>query len=1107
MNKIYKIIWSKTVGAYVVTSELAKSHTKNQSRKGLRRSIAAALLAVMVAAPVSFGVYAADGTPYVSVTSEQKAAGSNYDSDGANAADSMVIGIGSTSEGINSTVIGNNNTLKGGKMDNDGVHRNNSIVAGENIEVDGTHNAVFGTDYRNGDNKLTKVAGSQNTVIGVGNLVGYTAKADPADQQAWIYTKKSSGSDQNVAVGLTNTVNGGSIAIGTSSEVTSLGTSVGHGNTIISSEQYGLALGNHLIVDGYQSIAVGSESKATADWATAIGQEAIAKADYTTAIGTGAVAEQEDSIAFGSFATAKAGSGVAIGSSSLADREKGAIGYVLGGDNSTLEKALESIGQKAKYDELIGKIAPFKDEYNGLLKAYLDAPSKSAEEKAKQNLDAWKAKHPDFISAVQDRKQMIGAWQSGNGAVSVGSAGATRQITNVAAGSEDTDAVNVAQLKALSTKVDNGTVHYYSVKSDKQATGSNFANDGAKAADSMVIGIGSTSEGINSTVIGKNNKLTGNKSLRRDGKEVKINNSIVAGHNLEVDGYCNSVLATDYEDDTFHGLTKVAGDYNTVLGAGNVVGYALKNKGIDYIYTKLDENIISNNNVVIGTRQTVSGSENVVIGDLTTFEVGADQVTTIGIDNRIGSEAREGVAIGNHLGINGYQTVAIGFGSEANAESALAFGSYSFANAENSLAIGQSSEADVEGGVALGSWSVADREAGMAGYLSNGKTTAEWQSTLGAVSVGAEFDKGADTRQITGVAAGTEDTDAVNVAQLKAVQEIAAAKTTIEAGDNIKVEAGSAKGSYKISATDTYTTGGTYDAETKKLKFTQNDPSKNYEVDVSAMINNVVDTNTTYTLEGKEDKEKNTTTISLTDSNGKKQQVTVATKDTRNTIVDSDTVTVEAKAQEDGSNEYTLNVKTDGKVEKDNKGIVTGGTVYNETRVKNDGNYIKAGNTAGQNLIALDKQVGTNATNIAELNNRVYDMGNRVDRVGAGAAALAALHPMDFDPDDKWDFAAGYGNYKGANALAIGAFYRPNESKMFSIGGSFGGGENMLNVGFSMKVGRGNEYMKLSRAEMAQKLEEQSKEIREMKDKDKERDAQMQEIMRQLELLQKQAGK
>ena len=311
---------------------------------------------------------------------------------------------------------------------------------------------------------------------------------------------------------------------------------------------------------------------------------------------------------------------------------------------------------------------------------------------------------------------------------------------------------------------------YVSVTSKQTAAGSNYNSDGAKADDSMVIGIGSTSEGINSTVIGKNNTLTGTKPLRREGKEVKINNSIVAGQNLEVDGYCNSVLATDYVDDTFHGLTKVAGEYNTVLGAGNVVGYALEDKGKDYIYTKLDENISSDKNVVIGTRQTVSGSSNVVIGDLTTFEVGADQVTTIGIDNRIGSEAREGVAIGNHLGINGYQTVAIGFGSEANAESAIAFGSYSFANAENSLAIGQSSEADVEGGVALGSGSVADREAGMAGYLSNGKTTAEWQSTLGAISVGVVSDEWTDTRQITGVAAGTENTDAVNVAQLKALE-------------------------------------------------------------------------------------------------------------------------------------------------------------------------------------------------------------------------------------------------------------------------------------------------------------------------------------------------
>ena len=494
----------------------------------------------------------------------------------------------------------------------------------------------------------------------------------------------------------------------------------------------------------------------------------------------------------------------------------------------------------------------------------------------------------------------------------------------------------------------------------------------------------------------------------------------------------------------------------------------------------------------------------------------------------------------------------------------------------------------------------------MAGYLAGSKTTAEWKSTLGALSVGMVSDEWTDTRQITGVAAGTKDTDAVNVAQLKAVEskitqtgaeaqkhasvtgetnisvvqdgtnneggknykvslaenidlgqngsikvgkttinndgltvqggpsvttkgidagskkitkvvagtadtdavnvsqlkkEIAAAKTTIEEGDNIKVEAGSAKGSYKISATDTYTTGGTYDAETKKLKFTQNDPSKNYEVDVSAMINNVVDTNTTYTLEGKEDKEKNTTTISLTDSNGKKQQVTVATKDTRNTIVDSDTVTVEAKAQEDGSNEYTLNVKTDGKVEKDNKGIVTGGTVYKETRIEKDGNYIKKNNTAGENLIALDKQVGINTGNIHKntetiniLGKQVGNLDTKVNRVGAGAAALAGLHPLDYDPDNKFDFVAGYGNYKGAHALAIGAFYRPDENKMISIGGSFGGGENMVSAGVSVKLGQGT-GISTSKVAMATEISELKEENREMKQEIEVLKEQMQKLL------------
>lgn len=99
-----------------------------------------------------------------------------------------------------------------------------------------------------------------------------------------------------------------------------------------------------------------------------------------------------------------------------------------------------------------------------------------------------------------------------------------------------------------------------------------------------------------------------------------------------------------------------------------------------------------------------------------------------------------------------------------------------------------------------------------------------------------------------------------------------------------------------------------------------------------------------------------------------------------------------------------------------------------------------------------------------------------MNKVGAGAAALAALHPLDFDPDDKWDFAAGYGNYNGVNAAAIGAYYRPNEDTTFSVGGSFGNGENMVNAGVSVKLGQGN-HVSTSKVAMAKEIKELRKEV------------------------------
>lgn len=162
----------------------------------------------------------------------------------------------------------------------------------------------------------------------------------------------------------------------------------------------------------------------------------------------------------------------------------------------------------------------------------------------------------------------------------------------------------------------------------------------------------------------------------------------------------------------------------------------------------------------------------------------------------------------------------------------------------------------------------------------------------------------------------------------------------------------------------------------------------------------------------------------------------------------------------------------------DGKGLTIKTGDENRNITVQDGNVNMGGNqihnvAPGQapgDAVNVSQLNATNQT-VANLGGAVNKLGTRVNRVGAGAAALAALHPLDFDPDDKWDFAAGYGNYKDASAVAVGAYYRPNEDTMFSVGGSFGGGENMVNAGVSFKVGQGN-HVSTSRVAMAKEIKD-----------------------------------
>ena len=168
-----------------------------------------------------------------------------------------------------------------------------------------------------------------------------------------------------------------------------------------------------------------------------------------------------------------------------------------------------------------------------------------------------------------------------------------------------------------------------------------------------------------------------------------------------------------------------------------------------------------------------------------------------------------------------------------------------------------------------------------------------------------------------------------------------------------------------------------------------------------------------------------------------------------------------------------------------NKIVVGNTTVTNNSITVNNGTNIDMGGNQIHNVKA--GTAPTDAVNVSQLgesnttmSNRINRLGDQIDRVGAHASAMAALHPLDFDPDEKLDFAAGFGNYKGEHAAAIGAFYRPNEDTMFSLGGSVGGGDNMVNVGVSFKLGQHN-HVSVSRVALAKEVLELRKELENVK--------------------------
>ena len=409
----------------------------------------------------------------------------------------------------------------------------------------------------------------------------------------------------------------------------------------------------------------------------------------------------------------------------------------------------------------------------------------------------------------------------------------------------------------------------------------------------------------------------------------------------------------------------------------------------------------------------------------------------------------------------------------------------------------------------------------------------------------------ANNRVISNVAAGILDTDAVNVGQLKSA--ISGSQVSIKAGDGISVaKTGNQytinvniegvtnnQGKVTVSTGDsTSTESGSESGSSGAKKFrvmdlmyraesnevapeTTTDTGKAIQIEsipedikLEADDNQAASVVNGETIKIAGDGTNISTTATVTGS-GSKDTISVSLKPD----IQVDSVTINNGGPTINNTGIDMNGKSITNVE--NIAVNNGPTInssgidMNSQKITNlaDGEIAEGSTDAvnGGQLYNTNQAVIANAENINSLSHSLNKLDSRINRVGAGAAALAALHPLDFDPDNKWDFAAGYGNYAGANAVAIGTYYRPNENTMFSIGGSFGGGENMINAGVSFKLGSGGSGITTSKTVMAKKIKEQDELLKAQDAKMKEQDEKIAKlealVAQQGEMIQQALGK
>ncbi len=552
-----------------------------------------------------------------------------------------------------------------------------------------------------------------------------------------------------------------------------------------------------------------------------------------------------------------------------------------------------------------------------------------------------------------------------------------------------------------------GATIYGSMNSIESATSNDLATLKYSGIASSVLGFANRTQNANAALIwGTGNEIT---------------NSIEAVTGVDFTKW-NSMSVSDAQKDAIQAMQSsdyYAGGSVMAIGGGNKADYAT--------YSELTgvQNKVTGTKAKAAKYDFVNGYQNTVTE--------ASDVTVIGIKNEVTADGNK--VIGDNHKVSGKDNVIFGSADKLTETTV-----------NNAVVLGHNAKVTGEGGVALGAGSVADR--------------------ANAVSVGST---GAN-RQIT----GTEDTDAVNVSQLNAVKE------TANKGWNLSTNGGEAS---KVAPDATVDFSGDKNISVSHYG-TKVQVELNKNIDVNYVQTNAL--NAKYNLSVGTANENGTVPF-LVNSTGafyaannnfsvdKDGKVIATAGEIGNVVLQNGVYTGNSVLRDgelyvgDASGNYSqitttgaklgqVTIAADGKI----SGVAAGEVSSTSTDAINGSQLHQAKADINNRIDGVENQVVNNT-------NRINKLGSRVNKVGAGAAALAALHPMDFDPDDKLTFSAGYGNYGGENAAAIGAYYRPDEKVMFSVAGTVGNGENMVNAGVSFALDRTN-HVSNSRTALAREV-------------------------------------